>query len=51
MRRADASQEEEQEESSTMGLEQFKDVDEALAFFGQGYTHTFTCCPNGWTCQ
>ncbi|MBC3541032.1 hypothetical protein ACFSC6_17100 [Rufibacter sediminis] len=34
-----------------MELEQFTDVEEALEYLKQqGYTHTFSCCPEGWHC-
>ncbi|RNI21838.1 hypothetical protein [Rufibacter latericius] len=32
-----------------MGLEQFKDLKEALTFLQeQGYSQSFSCCPEGW---
>jgi hypothetical protein len=35
-----------------MGLDKFNDLEEALSYLGQqGYSHTFTCCPQGWQCQ
>ncbi|WP_181304024.1 hypothetical protein [Rufibacter sp. XAAS-G3-1] len=33
-------------------MDQFNDLEEALTYLGkQGYSHSFTCCPQGWQCK